>query len=86
MYNHFSSVFCSVPKKFMLEILSKVRNPLEKLLPLCKDGKKNARIDYCTLLFSTKGNVSSFGRCCSQWGDWLRYECEAISIEILPIP
>ena len=40
IYNYFSSVFCIVPKKLLLLKTSKVRQSLEKSLPLCKGGRK----------------------------------------------
>ena len=41
IYDYFSSVFCIVTKKEGLVVeISKVSQPLEKLLPLCKDGRK----------------------------------------------
>ena len=69
----------------MLLKISKVSYPLEKSLPLCKDGKK-CKNRLLHPFFSTKGSLSSFGSCSLQWHGWLHYEYEAISIEILPIP
>ena len=64
----------------MLLKISKVRYPLEKSLPLCKDGKK-CKNRLLHPFFSTKGSLSSFGSCSLQWHGWLHYEYEAISIE-----
>ena len=76
-------LYCA--KEGIVVEISKVSQPLEKWLPLCK-VVENARINisvspYCTLLFS-KRKPQIFGSSlisCLQWHGWLHYEYVRIS-------
>ena len=83
----FSSVFCIVPKKVSLLKIWKVRQPLEKSLPLCKGGRKcknkffNQSLLHPVVFQKRKLQIfgSSFISCSLQWRGWLHYECVRIS-------
>ena len=82
-------LYCA--KEGIVVEISKVSQPLEKSLTLCKGSRINFPISpYCTLLFSRKENFKfwkllyqlffAMARLATLW------MCDDISIEILPIP
>ena len=88
IYDYFLSAFCAFcAKEGIVVEISKVSQPLEKSLPLCKGGRKcknkffNQFLLHPVVFWKRKLQIfgSSFISCSLQWHSWLHYECVRIS-------
>ena len=77
-------LYCA--KEGIVVEISKMSQPLEKSLPLCKGGRKcknkffNQSLLHPAVFEKRKLQIwSRFVRCSLQWCSWLHYECVRIS-------